>query len=295
MVAHPDEDGRQGADQRHRALAKDAVGVARGRLAEQARQHLADRVGIADRERVEPVRILDARGDHEIEAEDIVLASEPPGERQNLAVKLVVGLAVDDHEARGVGQRIDEERQERRRLARAGRSRHGRMLTAILEGDPELAAVDVLAKMDRTLRHARPTSLRRGMVPVAHARRSGQAKRQGDAPAHHEPGIEERGRRNEVHGRWLDEHQHGAAGEQHAGELAHHRRPHARGDRTNVAQALRARPFEPFLRPVDFPLAHHRLPVAAVIALAPCLIRRNVVRPDAMLMRAGAELWEGVR
>ena len=56
MVAHPDEDRRQRADQRRRALAKDAVGVARGRLAEQARQHLADRIGVADRERVEPVR-----------------------------------------------------------------------------------------------------------------------------------------------------------------------------------------------------------------------------------------------
>src|ERR1700719_3632017 len=46
-------------------------------------------------------------------------ASEPSGDRQNLAIKLVVGLAVDDHEARGVGQRICEERQERPRLAGA--------------------------------------------------------------------------------------------------------------------------------------------------------------------------------
>jgi hypothetical protein len=48
MVAHPNEDGRQGAGQRHRALAPDIVGFSRGRLAKRARQHLADRGGVAD-------------------------------------------------------------------------------------------------------------------------------------------------------------------------------------------------------------------------------------------------------
>jgi hypothetical protein len=38
-----------------------------------------------------------------------------------------------------------------------------------------------------------------------------------------------------------------------------------------IAQALRARTLEPFLRPDDFPLAHHRLSVAPVIGLGPLL------------------------
>src|ERR1700735_3131638 len=53
------------ARSRKTPLASPGVGCA-----EQARQHLADRVGVADRKRVESVRILDARGDHKVEAED---------------------------------------------------------------------------------------------------------------------------------------------------------------------------------------------------------------------------------
>ena len=223
VVAHPDEDRGQRADERHGALAEDAVGVARRRLAEQARQHLADRVGVADRERVEAVRILDPGRHHEIQAKHVVLAPEPAGERQDLAVELVVCLAVDDHEARGVGQRIGEERQKRGRLAGAGRAGHGRMLAAVLEGDPELPAVDVPAEMDRALGHARPASLRGRVVPVAHARGARQAKRQGDAPGEDEPGVENRGGGHDIHERRLDEHEHGAAREHHARELAHHR------------------------------------------------------------------------
>ena len=111
MVAHPDEDGRQRADEGDGAIAEHLVAVARRRFPELARQHFANRVGVSDREGVEGVRVLDAGRHHEVEAENVVLAAEATGERQNLAVELVVRLAVDQHEPRGVGQRVRQERE----------------------------------------------------------------------------------------------------------------------------------------------------------------------------------------
>ena len=109
MVAHPDEDGRQRADEGDGAIAKNLVAVPRRQFPELARQHFADRVGVADGEGVEGVRVLDAGRHHEVEAENVVLAAEAAGERQNLAVELVVRLAVHQHEAGGVGQRVRQE------------------------------------------------------------------------------------------------------------------------------------------------------------------------------------------
>ena len=110
--------------------------------------------------------VLDAGRHHEVEAENVVLAAEAAGERQNLAVELVVRLAVDQHEAGGVGQRVRQERQQRRRLARPGGARHGRVLAAVLRGDPELPTPEIAAEIDRARRYARAAADRRGIVPV---------------------------------------------------------------------------------------------------------------------------------
>src|SRR5271165_5447487 len=72
--------------------------------------------GVADGEGVEGVRVLDAGRHHEVEAENVVLAAEATGERQNLVVELVVRLAVHQHEPGGVGQRVRQERQQRGRF-----------------------------------------------------------------------------------------------------------------------------------------------------------------------------------
>src|SRR5271165_4938789 len=123
---------RTGASVPTSATARPRVAVARRRFSEQARQHLADRVGVADREGVEGVRLLEARGHHEVDAENVVLAPEAAGKRQHFGIELIVRLAVHQHEAGGVGQRIRQERYERRRLARSGGARHARVLAAVL-------------------------------------------------------------------------------------------------------------------------------------------------------------------
>ena len=92
MVAHPDEDGRQGADQRRRAFAKDAVGVARSRLAEQARQDLADRAGVAEHECVQPVRVAGLHGPQALIADAGQMSRDPARSRPRLR-RLAIGAA----------------------------------------------------------------------------------------------------------------------------------------------------------------------------------------------------------
>jgi hypothetical protein len=109
------------------------------------RQHLADRVGVADGEGVEGVRVLDPRRHHEIEAKNVVLAAEAAGERQNLAIEPIVGLAVDHHEARAVSERVGQEREQRRGLSSPGRAGHGRVLTAVFRGNPQFPPFQIVA------------------------------------------------------------------------------------------------------------------------------------------------------
>ena len=101
VIAHPGEHRRHGADQSDRAGAEHAVRILGALLAELAREQFADRIGIACRERVERVAVFGAAGDQHVERQYIVLAAEAAGERQHLAVELVVGLAIDQHEATG--------------------------------------------------------------------------------------------------------------------------------------------------------------------------------------------------
>ena len=56
MVAHPYEDRSQRADEGDRAITEHLVAIPRRRFPELARQHFADRVGVAHREGVEGVR-----------------------------------------------------------------------------------------------------------------------------------------------------------------------------------------------------------------------------------------------
>jgi hypothetical protein len=73
------------------------------------------------------------------------------------------------------------------------------------------------------------------MVPVPDAGGLGQTERQRHPTAHDERSVEERPWRDEIDERRLDEHRHGPAGQDEAGEFAHHRRPQASGDRADVA------------------------------------------------------------
>jgi hypothetical protein len=149
VVAQPDQNRGNRADQRYGALAKDAVRIVLLLLAELARQKLADRVGIAGRECVEGVAVLEPGRDHEVQHPDVVLAAEAPGEREHLAEQVSVGLAVHQHKARALGESVDEQAQNRGCLAGAGRAGNGDVLPGILGGCPELMARDAPSDEER--------------------------------------------------------------------------------------------------------------------------------------------------
>jgi len=78
VVAHPDEHGGHGADQRDGAGAEHAIAVVGLLVAELARQQLADGVGIPGGERIEGVGFLDAACRQQVEGQQIVFPPERP-------------------------------------------------------------------------------------------------------------------------------------------------------------------------------------------------------------------------
>ena len=152
MVAQPDEHRRDRADQRDGALAEDAVRVVLRLVAKLARQQFADGVGIADREGVEGVTVLQAGGDHEVQHPHVILATEAAGECHHLAEQVAVRLAVHQHEARSLRERVGQQAQDSRRLAGAGRAGNGDVLPCVFGGYPKLLAGDAPADEKGTVR-----------------------------------------------------------------------------------------------------------------------------------------------
>ena len=145
---------------------KTPIGVSSDRLAKLARQHLADRVGVPNRERVESVRFLFARGGHEIEAEDVVLTPKPSRKREHFAEEPVIGLAVDEHEAAAVRERVGQKPNERRRLAGARRPWNCRVLPSVVRREPQLSPFQVVAEINRAGGAPWPAIRRRRVVEV---------------------------------------------------------------------------------------------------------------------------------
>ena len=109
MVAEPDQHGRDRADESDRALAEHAVGIVLPLIAQLARQQFADRVRVADGERIEAVAVLHPGRHHEVQHAHVVLAAEAAGQRQHLAEQVAMGLAVHQHEARALREGIREQ------------------------------------------------------------------------------------------------------------------------------------------------------------------------------------------